>query len=305
MTKRNVPLEFSDMLDAGNGPEVGEDGPEVSFDPLAKFFDAAALAGVAGGFAHVEKLQRETAGIDARITSIYQKIAKDAAAKTQTNSDRLTKGAPLQLFMRLQKIDEEQRLVYGVATSEVPDRDDEILDYEASKPYFQAWSDSVHKDSGGASRGNVREMHQNIACGKLEQIAFDDRKKEISVCAKITDDAAWKKVLSRTYTGFSVGGRYVSTTPTSGGLTRFVANPSEISLVDRPACPTSTFQLVKADDANERDRAALVPLASGISKVAPEMPNLRAVPRYGQREVSKADVPEEFQKLVSVDDEAE
>jgi hypothetical protein len=163
----------------------------------------------------------------------------------------LAKDAPLELFMRLSKVDEEQRLVYGVATSEVADRDNEILDYENSKPHFKAWSESVQKDSQGKSKGNVREMHRASAVGTLADIHFNDGQKQIEICAKITDDVAWKKVLSRTYTGFSIGGRYASTTPDVGGLTRFVAVPSEVSLVDRPSCPDSVFTLVKSDGTTE------------------------------------------------------
>jgi hypothetical protein len=178
-------------------------------------------------------------------TAVLTKTTTEPKPKT------LSKGAPLQLFMRLSKIDEEQRLVYGVAASEAPDRQNEILDYEGSKPYFKAWSESVQKDSQGASLGNLREMHGLSAVGTLAEIEFNDSAKQIEVCAKITDDRAWSKVLSRTYTGFSVGGRYVDVRKESNGLMRYIADPSELSLVDRPAVPDATFQLVKADGSKE------------------------------------------------------
>jgi hypothetical protein len=162
----------------------------------------------------------------------------------------LTKDAPMELFVRLSKIDEAQRLVYGIATSETPDRDGEILDYQGSKPFFEEWSNSVRRDSGGQSVGNLREMHGAVAAGKLSQIVFNDAAKQIEVCAKVVDDACWKKVLERVYSGFSIGGKYVSTKK-DGNLTRFVASPSEISLVDRPSCPTATFSLVKVDGSVE------------------------------------------------------
>jgi len=159
-------------------------------------------------------------------------------------------GAPLQLFMRLSKVDEEKRLVYGVATSEQPDREDEVCDYEGSKPYFQKWSESVQKDSQGKSKGNLREMHTLSACGTVDQIQFNDAAKQIEICAKVVDDNAWRKVKTGTYSGFSVGGRYAKTWQV-GKLTHYIADPVEVSLVDRPAVPNATFQMVKAGGAVE------------------------------------------------------
>jgi hypothetical protein len=49
----------------------------------------------------------------------------------------------------------------------------------------------------------------------------------------------------------------------------------------------------------------MVPLPEGLSTVAPDLPsNIRAVPRYGQREITsgnRTDLPPEFQKIISVD----
>jgi hypothetical protein len=180
--------------------------------------------------------------------SVFDYLIPEPAAPLAKRA--LTEGAPMELFVQLSKVDEAQRLVYGIATSETPDRDNEILDYQASKPFFEQWSNSVKKDTGGASVGNLREMHGAVAAGKLSQIAFNDAEKRIEVCAKVVDDSCWKKVLERVYSGFSIGGKYISTRK-DGNLTRFVASPSEISLVDRPSCPDAVFQLVKADGSTE------------------------------------------------------
>ena len=40
----------------------------------------------------------------------------------------------MRLFVPIRKVDEEQRLVYGLATEEVVDKSDEIMDYATSKP---------------------------------------------------------------------------------------------------------------------------------------------------------------------------
>jgi hypothetical protein len=44
---------------------------------------------------------------------------------------------------------------------------------------------------------------------------------------------------------------------------------------------------------------------TGVIGVTPNNPNIRAVPRAGQREPAKANVPVEFQKLFTVEDEEE
>src|SRR5258708_3444109 len=114
----------------------------------------------------------------------------------------------MKLFAQITKIDQANRLVYGVAAAEQPDRSDEIMDFKSSAPHFKAWSDSVAKDSDGKSLGNVRAMHGKIAAGKLVKIDLDEASLTVPVCAKIVDDAEWKKCEEGIYTGFSIGGRY-------------------------------------------------------------------------------------------------
>jgi hypothetical protein len=170
----------------------------------------------------------------------------------------------------MMKIDEERRLIYGRATEEVPDRADEIFDYDSSKPYFQAWSASVHKDSGGKSFGNLRSMHSSIAAGRLEEITFLDKDKAIDIVAKVVDDAEWKKVQEGVYTGFSVGGKYENKWNDTVGkkaVKRFTASPAEISLVDRPCCPTARFfDVIKSDGSvAQKEFQAPTEATSGIA----------------------------------------
>ena len=152
----------------------------------------------------------------------------------------------LDIFLPLLKVDLDRRLVSGVATAETPDRAGEIFDYESSKPYFEQWSADALAASGGKSFGAVRAMHAPIAAGKLTDIGFDDAAKRITVAAKIVDDDEWRKVQEGVYTGFSQGGRYVKRWPDAEtGLTRYTAEPQEISLVDLPCLPDATFDVVK------------------------------------------------------------
>lgn len=162
--------------------------------------------------------------------------------------------AQARVFVPLVKVDEEQRLVHGVITAEELDQSGEVMDYETSKPNFESWSSQIEKSSGGLSKGNLRVMHGLNVAGKLTDIAFDDEAKQIEVCAKVVDDKEWEKVLEGCYTGFSVGGKYAKKwNETKDGLTikKFTAVPNEVSLVDNPCVKSATFQLVKADGAEE------------------------------------------------------
>ena len=111
--------------------------------------------------------------------------------------------------------------------------------------------------SGGGQRRQVarrRPRHAwSIAAGKLTDIAFDDDAKRITVAAKIVDDDEWRKVQEGVYTGFSQGGRYVKRwADPETGLTRYTAEPHEISLVDLPCVPDATFDVVKNGLAEKR-----------------------------------------------------
>jgi len=137
------------------------------------------------------------------------------------------------LFAQIAKIDESRHEVWGVATAEMVDKEGEIFDYLSSKPYFQRWSDEISKATDGKSLGNVREMHEPSAVGKLVALEFDDELKQVRVGARIVDAAAWQKCTLGVYTGFSIGGTDVKAWK-DGEFLRFTANPAEISVVDNP-----------------------------------------------------------------------
>ena len=158
------------------------------------------------------------------------------------------------LFARITKVDEETRTVTGRAAQEVVDKDNEIFHYESSKPNFMKWSSEVHADSNGASMGNIRAMHGNVCAGKMTDIEFNDAEKAIDIEAKIVDDNEWKKILEGCYTGFSIGGKYTKKWPSSinGKMVYYyTADPSEISIVDRPCNPTAKFFTVHKSDGTE------------------------------------------------------
>lgn len=75
------------------------------------------------------------------------------------------------------RIDREQRIVEGVATSEAVDTFGTVFDYDASKKAFSDWA------------GNVREMHDRKAVGRRFEIRFDDAKRQVIVRSKISKGA--------------------------------------------------------------------------------------------------------------------
>jgi len=107
--------------------------------------------------------------------------------------------------MPLTKVDEGRRIVSGFASLDNLDKQDDIVTTEASMQAFAKF------------RGNIREMHQPSAIGKMisfkEEKYFDPESKKfykgVYVSAYISKGAqdAWEKVLDGTYTGFSIGGR--------------------------------------------------------------------------------------------------
>jgi hypothetical protein len=162
-------------------------------------------------------------------------------------------------FIPFVKIDEAKRQVWGIVTAEVPDKDDEVCDYAGSKPYYEAVIAEMKKASqanpaGGDNCFPLRAMHQLDAVGKGIGFDFRDNDREIFMGFEVVDDDAWKKVQKNVYTGFSQGGRKVGEMvpdPVYKNCMRYVANPSECSLVDNPCLASAHFAYVKSDGALE------------------------------------------------------
>ena len=122
-------------------------------------------------------------------------------SKAHWNSD----GDNLRLSMPLTKVDKERRIVSGFASLDNVDKQDDIVTAEASMSAFAKF------------RGNIREMHQPLAVGKMvdfkEDKYFDPESKKfykgVFVSAYVSKGAqdTWEKVLDGTLTGFSIGGR--------------------------------------------------------------------------------------------------
>ena len=159
---------------------------------------------------------------------------------------------------QITKVDESLHQVGGILSAEIPDKDNECLDYLASKPYFQKWSAEAQKATVALgedkmSFGNVREQHSRTAVGKFIDLQFDDAKKTIYGVAKIYDDDAWEKVANGVYTGFSVGGDLVGSPrfDAAKGVKFITIAPKETSIVDNPCLEASHFDFVRTSGVTE------------------------------------------------------
>lgn len=158
----------------------------------------------------------------------------------------------LKAFIPITKVNAERREVWGVLAEEAVDKSGEIMDYETSKPNFEAWANQFSKATEGKSMGNLRAMHGNVAAGKLVSLEADDAAKKILIGAKVVDDGEWNKVLEGVYTGFSVGGSYAKRWHDPAlNAKRYTALPAEASLVDNPCMYGAQFEVVKADGVAE------------------------------------------------------
>jgi hypothetical protein len=120
----------------------------------------------------------------------------------------VTDGDNVRLSMPIGKVDIERRMVSGFATLDNIDKQGDIVTTESSVEAFKNF------------RGNLREMHQPSAVGKIvsfkEDRYFDPNDKKfysgVYVSAYVSKGAqnAWEKVLDGTYTGFSIGGNIKS-----------------------------------------------------------------------------------------------
>lgn len=155
------------------------------------------------------------------------------------------------LSLPIAKVDQANRLVSGFATLDNVDTSDDVVTAEASASAFARF------------RGNIREMHEPIAAGRLvdfREDSFYDPQTEkfyrgvyVTAYVSLGAENTWQKVLDGTLSGFSIGGNIVEQTteyvPDLGKSIRFIKDYDlvELSLVDNPANQlANVFSIVKS-----------------------------------------------------------
>jgi ribosomal protein L21 len=136
-------------------------------------------------------------------------------------------------------VNRETRTVSGFATLDNVDQTGDVVTAEASMKAFESF------------RGNLREMHQPLAVGKVvsfkPETYYDQKSKEfyngVYVTSYISKGAqdTWEKVLDGTLSGFSIGGKIKESdnemNKSTGETVRFIKDYDliELSIVDSPA----------------------------------------------------------------------
>ena len=148
-------------------------------------------------------------------------------------------GDNLHLSIPFTKVNRENRTVSGFATLDNVDQTGDVVTAEASVKAFENF------------RGNLREMHQSIAVGKVVSFkpeTYYDQKSQtfyngVYVTSYISKGAqdTWEKVLDGTLSGFSIGGKIKESdnevNKATGEAVRFIKEYDlvELSIVDSPA----------------------------------------------------------------------
>lgn len=165
-----------------------------------------------------------------------------------------TDGNHINMQIPLMKIDKENRIVEGFACLDNIDQQGDIVTAEAAYEAFDTF------------RGNIREMHQPIAVGKMLSFRqapyYDDASKKtyngiwVEVHVSKGAEATWEKVLDGTLSGFSIGALANSDDiitkfePDLKKNVRIVKKMrmGELSLVDSPANQFANILTIKKND---------------------------------------------------------
>ena len=138
-------------------------------------------------------------------------------------------------FIPIAKVDEEERMVYGFASTPDLDSDGEIISLEGLRKALPEYLQFP----------TLREMHQPKAAGTVKntEIKADGKEKGLYIGAKVVAEDAWNLVKEGVYRGFSIGGNVVSKVGNIIDELSLV----EISLVDVPANKKAKIELWKSE----------------------------------------------------------
>lgn len=189
-----------------------------------------------------------------------------------------------QRFLPLVKVDDEERMVYGYASTPQLDSDGEIIKVEAFEKALPEYMKFP----------TIREMHQPKAVGTTKNAEL--KKEGLYIGAKIVSDEAWKMVKEGVYRGFSIGGsviQRVKNVITDLSLT-------EISLVDVPANKGAVVEIWKADKTSAIEKSTWT--MAELSRIAMDLKYLCEVFEYQGKSTKEIDkVLETVKSLVATE----
>ena len=194
-------------------------------------------------------------------------------------------------FIPIEKVDEDQHMVYGWASTPDLDSDGEVIDLNGLRKALPEYMQFP----------TIREMHQPKAAGTTltaEIIDNDVKGKGMWIAAKVVAEDAWKLVKEGVYKGFSVGGRIISKVDNVIKELSLV----EISLVDVPANKHAVIEVWKADKQSLKEKIAKVLLYT-IAVEGKEVINVEKDKKAKKTEEVVEDQPKTDE--VKVDDKSE
>jgi HK97 family phage prohead protease len=153
-------------------------------------------------------------------------------------------------YLPISKVNEDERMVYGYASTPDLDSQGEVVELEAIKKALPSYMKFP----------TIREMHTTNAVGRTKSAKVDD--KGLFIQAKIVDDNAWKKVKEGVFNGFSIGGKAVQMV----GNTIKELRLTEISLVDVPANKSAVITLFKKDTVAKSEEVSVKSEKSELQK---------------------------------------
>ena len=137
-------------------------------------------------------------------------------------------------YIPIAKVDDEERMVYGFASTPDLDSDGEIISLDGLRKALPEYLQFP----------TLREMHQPKAAGTVKntEIKQEGKVKGLYIGAKVVADDAWNLVKEGVYRGFSIGGNVVNKV---GNIIEELSLV-EISLVDVPANKKAKIEVWKA-----------------------------------------------------------
>lgn len=156
----------------------------------------------------------------------------------------------LSLVVGLTKIDAISGKFWGRAALEEKDKVGETMDYEKSKPYFASLRKEFQDATDGKSSASIRVMHTKQVAGVATELLLNDLEKAVDIEGEVIDPIQKELLIKGAYTGLSIGGtkRMIQG---ENGEKRYIAMPSEISLVDNPAMYGARIMVKYADHEEE------------------------------------------------------
>ena len=177
-------------------------------------------------------------------------------------------------IIKQEKQDDGTLLVYGKATDDSLDIDQQICDAAWLEKAMPEWF---------KTGGNIREQHSSIAAGVAKEL--DSKPDGHYISALVVDAQSIKKVETGVLKGFSIGiraPRIVRDNKAANG--RIIDGQIvEVSLVDRPANPNAKLMLAKSNGLE------VVQMEQFIEKEADEAPVESTEPAVVEAEVVEAE----------------